>query len=284
MRILITGINGFIGSHLVNHLRDQYPSIFGVSRTTQFAPEKITVVQTDLRSPENLPDRIDVIIHAAGVSPVGEVSAQMLLENNVLVTKNLREYARVARARLFINLSTVDVYGRVSVPVVDEDTFVDKQSDYGLSKYLGEMLLMGMDNPFAAVSLRMPGVVGKGCGPVWFSRVREKAQENREIAIFNPQSLFNNCIHVDDVCRAVSAILEKKITGFQAFNIASRGTMKICDIVDEICLAVNSHSIIIHDTVERTSYILSIEKIKNCFGFKPASITENLKSFLIDMG
>jgi nucleoside-diphosphate-sugar epimerase len=142
---------------------------------------------------------------------------------------------------------------------------------------------MGMDNPFAVVCLRMPGVVGKGCGPVWFSRVFANARENKKISIFNPQSQFNSCVHVDDVCRAVSAILKKRNMGFQAFNIASRGTMRICDIVDEICDAVNSHSEIISDVGKKVSYTLSIEKIENYLEFKPMSITDNLKSFLIDM-
>src|SRR5580658_4101834 len=145
MRVLVSGVCGFAGSHLARALLESHEGIEIVgldnlsrqgSESNRLALKRLGVqlVHGDLRmaSDVDLLPPVDWVIDAAAQPSVlagrdGKTSARQLLEHNLLSTVNLLEYCRASRAG-FILLSTSRVY---SIPalaqlplVVDSSKFV----------------------------------------------------------------------------------------------------------------------------------------------------------------
>lgn len=130
-RILITGVSGFIGSHLCAHLlRNTDWDIAGidglnyaadVSRLTDmecYDPKRVKLYYHDLRAP--LPDglverlgRVDFIANLASNSHVSRSLEDPVsfVNNNVQLMLNVMEYARRAKPQTVLHFSTDEVYG-----------------------------------------------------------------------------------------------------------------------------------------------------------------------------
>ena len=146
MRVLVSGVCGFAGSHLARFLFESHQGIEIVgldnlarqgSETNRLALKRLGVqlVHGDLRMAsdvEALP-AVDWVIDAAAQPSVlagrdGRTSARQLLEHNLLGTINLLEYCRSSRAG-FILLSTSRVY---SIPALAQLPLVADSSRYAL--------------------------------------------------------------------------------------------------------------------------------------------------------
>lgn len=127
-RILLTGIAGFIGSHVAEHLQANTDwEIVGIAsfrhrgdseRFASLDPERVTVHYADLRSDLSsiLVKRIgpiDYILNLAAESHVDRSieDPRPFIENNVSAAITMLEYARLAKPRMFIQVSTDEVYG-----------------------------------------------------------------------------------------------------------------------------------------------------------------------------
>ena len=127
MRVLISGVCGFAGSHLARFLLESHPgiSIVGIDNLSRFGSESnrlslksagVQLFHGDLRVASDLEalPAVDWVIDAAAQPSVlagrdGKTSSRQLLEHNLLGTINLLEYCRGCGAG-FILLSTSRVY------------------------------------------------------------------------------------------------------------------------------------------------------------------------------
>ncbi|MGA2219094.1 MAG: NAD-dependent epimerase/dehydratase family protein [Terracidiphilus sp.] len=148
MKILISGVCGFVGSHIARHLIEAHEGIYIVgldnlarqgSETNRLSLTQLGVrlFHGDIRMAsdlETLP-QVDWVIDAAAQPSVlagrdGKTSARQLLEHNLLGTINLLEYCRAAGAG-FILLSTSRVY---SIPVLARLPLREESSAYTLDQ------------------------------------------------------------------------------------------------------------------------------------------------------
>src|SRR5579872_4650245 len=127
MKVLISGVCGFAGSHLARFLLESHEglSVVGIDNLSRFGSEtnRLTLKQAgvelfhgDVRVASDLEaiPRADWVIDAAAQPSVlagrdGKTSSRQLLEHNLLGTVNLLEYCRSSNAG-FILLSTSRVY------------------------------------------------------------------------------------------------------------------------------------------------------------------------------
>jgi len=131
VRVLLTGIAGFIGSHIVEHLQANTDwDIIGLAsfrhrgdalRADSFGPQ-VTIHHADLTAPisERQAERIgpiDYIINAAAESHVDRSieDPRPFIENNVSTAITMLEYARLVKPLAFVQVSTDEVYGPAPV-------------------------------------------------------------------------------------------------------------------------------------------------------------------------
>lgn len=157
-RVLLTGIAGFIGAHIVEHLQATTDwDIVGIAsfrhmgdplRSASFDPERVRIYTADLTAPlsgrlVDLIGEVDYVINAAAESHVDRsiTEPRHFIENNVSVAVTMLEYARLVRPDVFIQVSTDEVYGPAPAGVdFPEWSDLVPSNPYSASKAAQEMI------------------------------------------------------------------------------------------------------------------------------------------------
>ena len=170
-RILITGVAGFIGSHIANRFSNENWEVFGVddlsSGRKENIPKGINYIHGDLSDKEaiqELPANCDLILHLAGQSS-GEISFDdpiADLNKNTTSTLNLIRYGIKKKVSRFLYASSMSVYGDVPDEPISEDYGCSPLSCYGVGKLAAENYLRIYQHQLPYVALRMFNVYGPG--------------------------------------------------------------------------------------------------------------------------
>ncbi len=257
MRILITGITGFVGSHLADYILQEHPdiSISGTKRwrspkdNIKHLPDKVGLYDCDLRDLSSLINildktRPDVIFHLAAQSYVSTsyTAPADTLDTNIIGTANLLEAIRICKLEPVIHIcSSSEVYGQVTqqdIPIT-EDCPLRPVSPYAVSK-VGEDLLAFMyykSYGLKTIRSRMFTHSGPRRGDVFVDSffARQVAQIERgdqppEIRVGNLESVRTFC-DVRDTVRAYWDLVQKCPPG-EVYNIGGTTTMTIREMLD----------------------------------------------------
>ncbi len=229
MRYLVTGGCGFIGHHYVKHLvaqrhevvvLDRLDSAGHLGRIDSIAGVKF--VRHDLASAINgHVDRaigeVDIVVHLAAASHVDRsvVSPAEYLQDNVVGTFNLLEWARKRPIRKVMCMSTDEVFG----PAPEGREFFEHDAlspanPYAATKAAAELLCPAWANTFDVpiVVVRCTNVIGSGQDPEKFvPLVKHKVLNDQLVQIHADPSCKHSStrfyIHVSDVCRAFDTII-----------------------------------------------------------------------------
>lgn len=213
-RILVTGASGFSGSRIAEYLHElSYPTFVHKGRK----------LSSDLANPTTmwaLPEHIDVLVHAAGVSP-GEGVSNNDLARNIQIVQNLCGWARgKGNVKQVIFLSSVSLYGTVQDSVLFENSPSINPCFYGRTKSMCEDLFKDAGIP--TVSLRLPAVVGKGAARNWPARVVEQHKRGEVPEIYSNYALYNNAVHIEFLCQLVEKLIQEGPPGsFYPMLVAS---------------------------------------------------------------
>jgi UDP-glucose 4-epimerase len=165
-RILVTGADGFIGSHLVERLVAEGASVRAfcfynshgswgwldsASREVQDSIEVRLGDIRDRRCVAQAVEGVDVIFHLAALIaiPYSYEAPQSFIETNVLGTLNVLEAARSSRITRLIHTSTSEVYGTPSEVPIRETHPLQAQSPYAASKVAADQLALSYHHSFA---------------------------------------------------------------------------------------------------------------------------------------
>ena len=171
MKILITGITGFIGFALAKKLISQNHQVFGFIRQSS-KKEKLEKLEipyftgelSDIESIKKALPGMDTIIHCAGfVSDWGK--KEQFINGNVLATENLMKACLEIKPKRIIHFSTVDVFGHKHNSLINEKSPYGKQSDwYGKTKIMAEKTVRNyIDSKTLPISIVYPSwVYGEG--------------------------------------------------------------------------------------------------------------------------
>jgi len=169
MKVLITGANGFIGTHLCHELSNRN---VGFRATARSANENnyADFVCCDLETTESLNplmDGCDIVVHLAGRAHMtSDNSQEKYRVANELVTQRLANAAAQNGITRFVYLSSIKVNGESSnpgLPIRQSDT-PHPLDNYGRSKLAAELALQAIchDNSMEYVIIRPTLVYGKG--------------------------------------------------------------------------------------------------------------------------
>jgi nucleoside-diphosphate-sugar epimerase len=180
MKCLVTGANGFIGTHLVRYLLDAGHEVRAVDTSESdgnIADKRLESVQVasgavDFSVWQDVCQGVEVIFHLAGRAHRGNEASpstrSIYFRDNLEVTRALTEAALKARVRRFVFASSVTVFGTASIPgkAFREDSPAAPHPDdvYAQSKQAAEEFLLSDDVRAALepVIVRLPLVYGLG--------------------------------------------------------------------------------------------------------------------------
>lgn len=178
MKVLVTGVAGFIGSHTAERLSDLGYEVIGIDNFNAYydvnlklknaksiQAKGVEVLKADLRSSDLhriLDTGFDYIFHFAAQPGIKETSTfEDYLSNNVLATKNLLDFTeRCSNLKLFVNAGTSSVYGLEAT--FSEEKEPKPASYYAVTKLAAEQLVLqkSREGKFKTCSLRLFSVIG----------------------------------------------------------------------------------------------------------------------------
>lgn len=248
-RLLITGYKGFIGSYLYKRFKNEENlEVDGLGR------------EFDLSRNEVL-KKYDFIVHSAALSrPIKGIPAINYVFDNVLGTYNLLKNQKSARV---VYLSSISVYGKVSVEILTEDAPITDPDIYGITKLLGEKVIC--DTELDSVILRLPGVLGKGAKTPWLSRVARGIFNNDEIPVYNLDAPFNNIVTLNMLYQIIRRVFQLMESGFlKGISIANVSADKPITIREVIKTVENffGRKASLRTVEPKKSFIISNEKLK----------------------
>ncbi|GAB6945365.1 NAD-dependent epimerase/dehydratase family protein [Vulcanisaeta sp. JCM 14467] len=167
------------------------------------------------------------MIHAAAYVSVPESMSKPLdyLENNVISTARIAHECGKVGAGL-IYLSSAAVYGNPVKLPIPEDHPINPQSPYGLSKYLGELVIRHFGEVYGLryVILRLFNVYGPGQNPAYAGVIAsfiERALRNEPLVIYGDGEQTRDFIYVGDVAEIVLRIIEGGLFDNNTYNVGT---------------------------------------------------------------
>jgi UDP-glucuronate 4-epimerase len=178
VRCLVTGVGGFIGSHLAERLIRDGHDVVGVDCFVPYYPRAtkehnlrwlleqpgFDFRDQDLRDTpiEPLLDGVDTVFHEAAMAGLmaSWTDFDLYMSCNIQASQRLLDAVRRTTVRRFIHVSTSSVYGRNAV--TDENGELRPVSPYGVTKLAAERLALAYNEVFGvpAVILRYFSVYG----------------------------------------------------------------------------------------------------------------------------
>ncbi len=256
MRVIVTGPDGFVASHIVRALKTAGHEVLGLWRD----------YEPDFKG-------VDAVVHAAAAAgpwyPV-----EQILTDNVRLTHAVAEQCARYNVPKVIYLSSTSVYGTPTEAVVDEDTPIRDGSLYGASKYLGERIFAEMGIP--TVAIRLPGVIGPGAHEQnWLVSVARKIVGGEPIPVFNADKLFNHTVHVADVAAFVTHSLGRFDSGFSKVILCARDPIPTLEAVSYL----GGASVMTVENVQNKPFILSSWLAHSRWDFRCMSVRESIQRF-----
>ena len=269
-RVLITGITGFVGSHMADHILKNVPDvkIYGIKRWRSrdenilhlLDNKQVTFLEADLTDRGSLSRAIkrakpDTVYHFAAQSFPGASfkSPIMTLATNVLGTTNLLEELKIAIDRnmcepKIVSVSSSEVYGMAKedeIPI-NEDNRIRAANPYSISKVGHDLMSQyyhkayGMNIVITRMFSHEGARRGKEFAVSSFANQIAKIEKNREkglkppyvISVGNLDSV-RTYTHIKDAINAYWLAYEKGKSG-EVYNIGSNFTCTIGEVLEDL--------------------------------------------------
>ena len=252
MNVLVTGADGFIGSHLTEALLAKGYSVKALSQYNSFnywgwleeitTNKNLQVVSGDIRDPhfcKEITKGVDLIFHLAALIaiPYSYVAPDAYVETNVKGTLNICQAAKENGNIRVIHTSTSEVYGTAQYVPIDEKHPKQPQSPYSASKIGADAMALSFFNAFELpVSIARPfNTYGprqsaRAIIPTIISQIANGIKEIK-MGDLTPTRDFN---YVEDTCNGFIAIAENDSTIGKEINIASNSEISMGDTLNLI--------------------------------------------------
>lgn len=265
-KVLVTGADGFIGSHLVETLLEKgyevrafvlYNSFNTWGWLDTFSKEKlnqIEIFQGDVRDPNGIKEAmkgVDAVFHLAALIaiPFSYHSPDTYVDTNIKGTLNVLQAARELGIRVLIT-STSEVYGTARYVPIDERHPYQGQSPYSATKIgadrLAESFYRSFDLPVTIVrpfNTYGPRQSARAVIPTIITQLLS-GRETIKLGSLTPTRDFN---FVKDTAAGFVAIYESEKTIGEEINIATQKEISIGELAQELIRQINPAANIICD-------------------------------------
>lgn len=257
-KVLITGADGFIGSHLTELLVRQSYQVKVLSQYNSFnywgwledidCLDEVEVLNGDVRDPhycKHITQDVDVVYHLAALIaiPYSYVAPDSYVDTNVKGTLNICQAALENGVKRVIHTSTSEVYGTAQYIPIDEDHPLQPQSAYSASKIAADAMAMSFYNAFdlpvtvaRPFNTYGPRQSARAVIPTIISQIANGMKQIK-LGDVSPTRDFN---YVEDTCRGFLALANCDAAVGQTVNIASNYEISVGDTLNIIRELMNS--------------------------------------------
>lgn len=153
MKVFITGVAGFLGSHLADAFLARGDEVVGMDNLIggyrDNIPPRIKFVEGDLANLESTVEAMngaDLVYHTACTAYEGlsVFSPSLISQNTFQISVNAMTAAIICKAKRFVHCSSMARYGAQPVHPFTEDMVCQPQDPYGIAKYASELMLKNM--------------------------------------------------------------------------------------------------------------------------------------------
>lgn len=246
MKVLITGGTGFIGSRLALRCRERGDIVRVLAQENTAAEtsnrEELEATGVELQlgsvvNPEAVRravEEMDVVFHLAATQHEMNVPDQKFRDVNVKGTRNVLEAAEQMGVRRFVHGSTIGVYGWPR-GVLDEQSPVEPDNIYGITKLEGERLALSWSDRIPLVVIRIPEVYGPGDRRLLklFRAIQKKA-----FFVIGRGRNLHHVIFVDDLVEGLLAAAESPNVTGELFVLAGPEAVSTDRMVQAIAAAL----------------------------------------------
>jgi NAD dependent epimerase/dehydratase len=251
-KALITGADGFIGSHLAEMLVSRGYQVRALSQYNSFNSwgwlddiqriDQIEVFAGDIRDPhycEHITQGVDIVFHLAALIaiPYSYMAPNSYVDTNVTGTLNICQAAKKNGKIRVIHTSTSEVYGTAHYVPIDEKHPLQPQSPYSATKIAADAMAMSFFNAY-----ELPVTIARPFntyGPRQSARaiiptiITQIASGMEEIKLgdVSPTRDFS---YVEDTCCGFIALAESDQTIGETVNIGSNFEISIGDVLNII--------------------------------------------------
>lgn len=281
-RVLVTGINGFIGAHVAHRLAGRGWRIAGADVQRYAAGPCDDYVSVDLGAAgadaalRSLP-RADFIVHCGGISGfmVEQDNPARIFDVNVGGTARVLELARQWRTRRIVICSTIMVYGPGQGADLDEDLYPMPISVYGASKVAAEALMLGYHGQYGVdgIALRFSHVYGPGRTTECFVRdMLSAAAAGRPCSVAQAPGSQRQYVHIEDVSDSLERALDAAAPARRIFNISADESHTLSEVALAVARTVKPLQVTFDPTRDLPNYRigkLSIAAARRVLGYAP---------------
>ena len=244
-KILITGADGFIGSHLTENLVTAGYDVKALSLYNSFnnwgwledisCKKEVEIISGDIRDPflcDKLVSEVDVVFHLAALIaiPYSYTAPQSYVDTNIQGTLNICEASLKNNIEKIIHTSTSEVYGTAKYVPIDEAHPLQAQSPYSATKIGADAIATSFFNSFnLPISIVRPfNTYGprQSARAVIPSIITQIANGAKEIKLGDttPTRDFS---YVEDTCKGFREIAESDNTIGEVINVGSNFEISI---------------------------------------------------------
>ena len=307
--ILVTGIAGFIGSHLAERLLqldyqligiDNFDSVYSPDikrRNVEASMRKdsFKLLEGDIRDMSFLNDvfttnNIDIVVHLAARAGVRPSLEQPFIYHDVNVTGtlNMLEASRRFRVERFVFTSSSSVYGCNKDLPFKEDAKVDNpMSPYAASKVAAEVFCRTYCQIYRipTVVLRLFTVYGPRQRPeMAVHHFVRMVNQGEEITVFGDGATSRDYTYIDDIVAGIEAALTQRTEEFQVFNLGCGRAVRLSQLLSLVEEALGEKARVKYLTPppgEVPVTLADISRAQTILGYKPTiNVEEGVPLFV----
>ncbi len=261
MKILITGVGGFIGCHLAKSLVLNKHIVYGVDDFSNYKKNKKLIklrkkflnkldkkrfnfFHKDLLKQSTYTFlkkfNIDLILNLAAKPGVfeGEKNNNQYIEKNIILLNNLLRFSKEKKIKYFYSASSSSVYGGINFRD-DDKKKLNPKSFYGLTKVLGENLLKfyAVNNNINILSMRFFTVYGAlGRPDMIYYNFLLKEKNKKIIYLFNRGNNKRSFTFIDDLIYCIIELIKNKSKifknkNYECLNIGNEKYYSVNDLI-----------------------------------------------------
>lgn len=302
-KVIVTGVNGFVGEHVVNTFKQDGFTVIGIShdqnansKVADIIDEHISCDLLDQDSVNHLDfDNVRAIIHLAGLSAVGQSFDQprRYITDNALMAYNLLEHAKASNftGRIIV-VSTGALYDPHQDLPLSETSQTGASSPYAIGKLATEHVVNYFRNRGVdAIAVRPFNHIGPGQGlgfllPDLYNQLMSAKNNGGEILVGNLDTK-RDYTDVRDIVRAYKSLALAESTQHSLYNICSGVSLSGQEILAMLKEATGTNDITV--TVDpskiRPTDIMDIRgdsaRLQNELGWHPEiPISQTIQDFV----